>query len=70
MYANLPDQGLVSGYDLNVPPWGQTAQQVRAEIPTNPNHTFLFLTAVAVSQFAESSRRPGAASALPMDKAF
>ena len=28
MNANLPDQGLVSGYDLNAPPWGQTAQQV------------------------------------------
>jgi hypothetical protein len=30
MYANLPDQGFVSGYDLNAPPWGQTAQQVQA----------------------------------------
>jgi hypothetical protein len=28
MYANLPDLGLVSGYDTNAPPWGQTAQQV------------------------------------------
>jgi hypothetical protein len=34
MYANLPDQGLVSGYDLNAPPWGQTAQQVRVQTIT------------------------------------
>ena len=37
MYANLPAQGLVSGYDLNAPPWGQTAQQVFRRPPFHVN---------------------------------